>query len=1021
MSLADIILQSARNDDDQSEDTDIITFIESTWGLNTRLYSVQRVILKAHYGIGLDTNPHGFDLSKPIPEDHPLFESEAYIPRGLDGEPAKDDPEYGYYKYVVEITDWKRENKRGFSEAEYLAHLYDEGRCNIREVVQGEERRELVLSIGRRSGKCVLGDTLVLTDNGLCRIEDLGLKSGAEKQPLEVLVAQEGSAKSKSAFFYNPGVKNVRKFTTSYGFTLGGTDEHRVKVLCPEGFIRWGYLADLRVGDVVCVHRGTRLFSSSLIDLHQPDDTFPQFLGPDWAENFAKAVLWFEPNHGSFSLREGCPFDLDSFGSSKRKLKKFFTSNGLSLTPDRGIPWCVLRSPFEESIRPFLREVFQYATHTSNNVTLETPYPRLMHELQVLLANVGVIAKVVSGTLSLIGSYNVESLQRVLSGNLNHPPDSDHVIPYLGNLVGDSLDMFSQDHPLRCGLEVTHSFLRGIQAAPFSKTSSASSQLKHILDSHYFYDPVVSITETRKRVYDLTVPDGESFVANGFTNHNTFMCACIMAYEVYKLIRKEEPQKYYGLPISNVINLICVATGIKQAALLYNEASGHFSNCSFFQPYTANNTQSYAKFQTPGDVDRYGAYKKDNSAPATLNCSFLSCVAKGLRGLGCILVILDELAHFNTVGQSDALTVYRAIQPSLAAYSPKNPNNTRQAIGPVESRLCSISSPLGKQGFFYQKFMQGFKGDEAARNLLCIQAPTWEVNPTVEASFLAASHATDAESFFTEYGAYFSDRTLGWLAHSDIANCIDPTYREPVKAPTGRPHFAGLDISSGLVDGDYCALSIGHLEDGGKIVVDVMVRIRAGEGEYAHLERLDFDIISEWVLSYHKKFFIVEGVFDQWAGYPFEEAMHKVGLTQFHTEFFTKPQTSTIFRTAKSYLLEKKVVFFDREPVKSEDVFGDYLQEMFELQAHTHSKYVITVEAPNLPGKYDDYSDAFVRMIWKCSLNAGKRKFTASSSRGGPNPSMSLAQAQRNAQMRSRLRRGGSHPGRRLPNPKRRR
>ena len=52
---------------------DIITFIESPWGLNLRLYPVQRVLLKAHYGLALDDNAQGFDLTQPIPLDHPDY------------------------------------------------------------------------------------------------------------------------------------------------------------------------------------------------------------------------------------------------------------------------------------------------------------------------------------------------------------------------------------------------------------------------------------------------------------------------------------------------------------------------------------------------------------------------------------------------------------------------------------------------------------------------------------------------------------------------------------------------------------------------------------------------------------------------------------------------------------------------------------------------------------------------------------------------------------------------------------
>lgn len=646
MSLADIALSAGRRQDSAKGEVDIITFVESDWGLNIKLFPVQRVILKTHYGLPLDENEHGFDLDKPIPEDHPLYDEYGYFPTAPDGTPIKDDPDWGTYKHRVGVTNWRRENLRYMSEADYLRFLFKEGRCNIDHV--DHERRELVLSIGRRSGK-------------------------------------------------------------------------------------------------------------------------------------------------------------------------------------------------------------------------------------------------------------------------------------------------------------------------------------------------------------------------------TFMCATIVAYEVYKLILKQNPQQYYGIPKTNVIQLISVATDKDQAGLLYNEASGHFSNCGFYKPYTANNTMSYAKFQSPEDIARFGKYADDPTAKATIKVSFKSCVAKGLRGAGNIVIILDELAHFNSVGQSDALTIYRAVKPSLAAFSKKNPANRTKAIGPVEGRILSISSPLGKQGFFYRKYRQGFAGGLEARNMLCIQAPTWEVNPTVEATFLAEEYATDADSFWTEFGADFTDRTKGWIKPGDLMACVDPRGRPAIKAPVRAPHFAGLDISAGLAEGDYCAIAIGHIAQEGHVVLDYIERIRAGEGDYKGRERLTFDDIIDWIFKLSRRFYIESGLFDQWAGQPFEAALHKRGLSQFRSEFFTKQLASQLFHNFKTLMFEKQLTLFDFPKVVDVqgEMHADYIAELLELQAEQQSKYIWVVEAPNAPGKYDDYSDALVRMTWEATQHFGKRKYIAGGigKKGSARMSSSdLAKARQKARQRARL--GGSSPER---------
>ena len=504
----------------------------------------------------------------------------------------------------------------------------------------------------------------------------------------------------------------------------------------------------------------------------------------------------------------------------------------------------------------------------------------------------------------------------------------------------------------------------------------------------------------------------EMVLSVGRRSGKTLITSCIVAYENYKLLLLGNPQKHYGSSQSNVIQLISVATDRDQAGLLYQEAAGHFTKCDFFRPYMANATQSFATFQTPFDLERYGSYSDNPKARYSLKVTFRSCVAKGLRGGANILVALDEVAHFGEKGQASADEVYQAVEPSTRTFSPEDPNNTTRPIGENEGRIILISSPLGKQGLFFKQYRLGFGSNKAADNLLCIQAPTWEVNPTVPAETFVASYLKDPNVFFTEFGAEFTDRTKGWITDkADLMACVDPKLRPQPRAPSRMPHFMGLDVA--LV-GDYTSVAIGHNDAEGKVVLDFIDRICAGEGDFEHLDRLEFDDVADWVYDLSRKFYITDGIFDQWAGIPMEQALKKRGLSTMKSVHHTRNLSSQMFQNFKNLMLDKKVTLYDW-PIPEGQDHSAHIAELLELQAEFISKYVIKVEAPKIEGKHDDLSDALIRMVWTATNNTSKRVIL-SGHRRGAGPSAAGGAGSRFGRVPTSAKgRTGSHSSRQIP------
>jgi len=915
----------------------IIDFAESSWGIGMSLYPVQRVILKAHYGIPLDDT----------------------------------------VEFLVD-TSWRLDKKVKFTEASYLRYLYDEGRSNVREVIPGRERREMVLSIGRRSGKTTISAAIAAyeTYKLILKADPHTYYGIMPSNPIQIISI--ATDKDQAGILYQDVSGHFRACFAS-----------ETEIITDEGVKPIGGLVG--TNPIILTRNGTWV--------QAPVHSFgvqPLFKITMKRQGIEKIVYATE-NHRWFA----------------RDARKAYRSKG-----------------FQE----FLTNELRPGKHH-----LQTAFGR-SYKNRIDPSPFGVAHGFVFGdghsprnrNASYVDMYGEKdkallpffSMCPQKSGEKN--PDNYKVNVTEGYIRASALPNFFKDFP---SIKENKSYLLGWLMGYFAADGTVSSSveiasvekknLEFVRDvcillgigtfSIRSHTRISNITERPFTMYKLkflrSTLDEDFFV---IPNHKKAFL------RLGGSVVKRNAMNWTVVsvePTDRVEEVFCVSVeGHRDFVLEGNLATG---NCDFFGPYTANNTMSYARFQTPKDIDKYGRYSEDPTARASLRVTFRSCIAKGLRGAGNIVIIMDEAAHFTDGGQSSAASVYDAVTPSAATFSQKDPNDKKIPIGDVEGRVISISSPLGKQGHFYELYQLGFTGTEAASNMLCIQAPTWEVNPTLPLSEYEKFYYKDANVFFTEFGGEFTDRTRGWLEREeDLMACVDRTLRPLTQAPARRPHFIGIDV--GLVQ-DASAVAIGHLETIGgqnKIVVDLVDQIKAGEGKFKDVERLDFDGVADWIASLSKKFFLVDGMFDQWAGIPFEQALIKRGLRQIKMEHMTRQLNSDIFKNFKDVMWEKWLSLYDW-PIPTdpgEGIHCPYITQLLELQAEYVSKYITIVQAPQIAGKHDDMADALVRMVWKASHSLSSPKIIS----GVRNVNgASAAQVQRsNRRARLNARRTGSSPDR---------
>jgi intein/homing endonuclease len=1066
----------------------ILDYIESSWGLAMRLYPVQRFLVKLYYFIPLDNT-----------------------------------------EKTIEIKDMLGTKiQYRFTEQEYLKFLFNEGRCNIAEV--DRERRQLILSIGRRGGKCVSDVILMPTSRGLMRITELGDTRGPEYQILnDVTVAQEAGRSARAAYFYVGGQQDTVQLVTRLGLRLEGTKNHRIKVLGSDGTIQWRRMDSLQLGDRICVHRGADLWASReqitpecssvrrrfisfpdtvnedlgcLLGVLVGDGTWPNLGGleitvgpyPEWLEKLVELICRTLGEAPKVRRDVARATRVQVHSKALRQLlhQLGFRTDAKSAT--KSIPTAILRSP-KPVVSAFLRGLFETdgGVESGRKVSFCSASKQLAEEVQCILLNYGIVSRVKTRRnkkydrdyyhLYLIGAESIKIFHREIGflsdrkkallqahidkGALGNKSGTES-IPYQqmwarqlnesvesrgchyaggGRVATVSLGGGFHRMQVRaalgnvlkpsCNEDLSYPRLRQVLKVcdDLAVTGAAVDHFRYLASANYYFDEVTSLGEGRAEVYDLNVPDGESFVANGFTNHNTTLSSIFASYEIYRLLNLRNPQQYYGFPNGNLIQIISVATDKDQAGILFNEVTTHLAKCEYFKPFIANNTQSQIKFRTPYDIDRFGPTSRHQNGKfvsfngkATLRVTFKSCIAKGLRGHSNAVVIMDEMAHYQDAGQSSAKDIYDSVTPSTATYSPKDPRTgmtMKQPDGseyPVESRIIAISSPLNRSGKFYDLYHLAMTSGPGSENMLAIQAPTWEINPTVSADYYKQKYHEDPAVFLTEHGAQFSSRVRGWIEREeDLLACIDDSHRPMMIGTPRYPHQMGIDI--GLIN-DGTAIFI-TTEVGGRIVLVYHELWQAGtdwKKSNPHLgsnystdycktlseqPRLEFDEISDWVYKLSKRFHITEGIFDQFVGTPLEQALIKKGLSQFRCERFSPDYTSRIYQNAKMMMFDRALLLYDFPKYNMGEVSGNkhspFIQELLTLEARIKTKNIIEVQAPQSGGYHDDMSDAFARAVWLTSERMRNQKTVFGSLPGMRNADGdSMMTARRYQMMRAR-------------------
>src|SRR5690606_1402584 len=137
-------------------------------------------------------------------------------------------------------------------------------------------------------GGCLVPDTMVMTDRGLLRLDEIVThREPGTWDELELRVATDEGWRCSGAS-YNNGVARVLRVTTDAGLELTGTSNHKVKVMTDSG-PEWRALEDLQPGDAILVKLGQYMPTSASQELPFPTEQHKK-LDNDLALELGRAV-----------------------------------------------------------------------------------------------------------------------------------------------------------------------------------------------------------------------------------------------------------------------------------------------------------------------------------------------------------------------------------------------------------------------------------------------------------------------------------------------------------------------------------------------------------------------------------------------------------------------------------------------------------------------------------------------------------------------------------------------------------
>jgi ATP-dependent metalloprotease FtsH len=438
------------------------------------------------------------------------------------------------------------------------------------------------------TGKCVVGDTLVLTRKGLMEIQDVPKYFCVDPSTDEVAGAWLPSVDLETVSYsykaashwYHLGEQPTLRVTLRQGMTLEGTPEHPIAVAGERGRLEFRRLDEIKPGDIVAVKFNTQTFgslaevdadqaylmgllvgdghksASNRVELTSADDEIVEFFHAHLGHRYGNQLHIGKSADGLTSKVSSWQVKKDLFNAGMSSLLSF----------DKSIPTSILQAP-KEIVTAFLRGLFDADGYFSRySFGYSTVSKKLADQVTALLLNLGIVPRLriknevddthprrvyeitVSGTALPIFAeevgFKLTRKQKQLEEYLeNEGVGTNTNVDLFYNLSDTVVECWQElsrkgrstsrlaalvDKVRDRGRISRNSLGEMVRAFNEGGCSHAGlAYLTSLAEADIFFSPVEEIENGFADVYDFTVPETHSFISNGIISHNTLLARAI--------------------------------------------------------------------------------------------------------------------------------------------------------------------------------------------------------------------------------------------------------------------------------------------------------------------------------------------------------------------------------------------------------------------------------------------------------------------------------------------------------------